>query len=192
MSHSLNEFEAVCRKAAKGSGLFWGHAEEAGRAARILSSLGIDNGSLILVALENFDKNCSLWIGPALCDTGLGLDSEFSLENVSAPGLLIAFLNMLVVDKEICIEIEWTGFKAQISAEGIFCDQLEAVTVDFADKVALRSVKSVSGVPLPFYTRAEIPNNTIQKLLELADRTYAPSTEASRLAGAGAGLNDND
>ena len=28
MSYSLNEFEALCKKAAKGSGLFWGHAEE--------------------------------------------------------------------------------------------------------------------------------------------------------------------
>ena len=31
-----------------------------------------------------------------------------------------------------------------------------------------------------------------EKLNDLASRVYAPATEASRLAGAGAGLNDND
>ncbi len=192
MSHSLNEFEALCIKAAKGSGLFWGHAEEAGRASRILSRLGIDDGSLLLVALENFDKNCSLWIGPALCDKGLALDKDIELECVSAPGLLLAFLNIMVSDNDGCFEIVWNGFKAQISAEGIFCNRLDAVTVDVADRVVIRRLKNVSGVPLPVYSRAEISNNTVEKLLELAGHTYAPSTEESRLAGAGAGVNDND
>jgi hypothetical protein len=192
MSHSLNEFEALCKKAAKGSGFFWGHAEEAGRAARLLSRSGIDNGSLLLVALEHFDENCSLWIGPALCDAGLNLDSECELEKVRAPGILLAFLNIMVADNEICLEIEWTGFKATISAEGIFCDQLEAATVDVADRVIIRRVKNVTGVPLSVHSRAKIPKKTIEKLLELAGRTYAPATEASRLAGAGAGLSDND
>lgn len=192
MSHSLNEFEALCKKAAKGSGLFWGHAEEAGRMARLLSQSGIDHGSLLLVALEGFDENCSLWIGPALCDAGLGLESKFELENVCAPGFLLAFLNNMVSDSETCLEIEWTGFKAVISAEGIFCGQLKAATVDVAERVVIRRVKSVSGAPLPSHSRAEISKNTIEKLLELAGRTYAPATEASRLTGAGAGLNDND
>jgi hypothetical protein len=31
-----------------------------------------------------------------------------------------------------------------------------------------------------------------KKLTDLASRVYAPATEASRMAGAGAGLNDND
>ena len=192
MSYSLNEFEALCKKAARGSGLFWGHAEEAGRTARLLSRSGIDHGSLLLVALGNFDENCSLWIGPALCDAGLDLDIEFELENVCAPGFLLAFLNIMVSDNKTCLEIEWMGFKATISAEGIFCDQFKAATVDVADRVVIRQVKNVSGGPSFVHSRAQIPKNTIEKLLELAGRTYAPSTEESRLAGAGAGLNDND
>lgn len=192
MSYSLNEFEALCKKAAKGSGLFWGHAEEAGRMARLLSRSGIDHGSLLLVALENFDEKCSLWIGPALCDAGLGLDSELELRNVYAPGFLLSFLNIMVADSETCVEIEWTDFKATISVEGIFCNQLKAATIDVVDRVFIRRVENVSGAPLPVHSRVEIPKKTIAKLLELAGRTYAPATEASRLAGAGAGPNDND
>ena len=97
MSHSLNEFEALCKKAAKGSGLFWGHAEEAGRAARILSHWDIDHGSLLLVALENFNEKSSLWIGPALCDLGLDLDADLELETVRTPGFLLAFLYIISV-----------------------------------------------------------------------------------------------
>jgi hypothetical protein len=192
MSHSLNEFEALCKKAAKGSGLYWGHAEEAGRAARLLSRSGIDHGSLLLVALTNFDENCSLWIGPALCDTGLDLQLESELQKVCAPGLLLAFLTLMVSDNDTCLEIEWADFKASISVAGIFCDKLDTATVELAERVVIRQVKSVSGALLPVYSRAEIPQSTIKKLLELAGRTYAPATEASRLAGAGAGLNDND
>ena len=190
MSHSLNEFEALCKKAAKGSGLYWGHAEEAGRAARLLSQSGIDQGSLLLLALANFDEHCSLWIGPALCDKGT--EPELELQNVCAPGLLLAFLHLMVSDNDTCLEIEWADFRASISMAGIFCDKLDTATVELAERVVIRRIENVSGALLPMHPRAEIPQNTIKKLLKLAGRTYAPATEASRLAGAGAGLNDND
>jgi hypothetical protein len=42
MLFSLNEIEAQLRKAARGAGLPWGLAEEAGKAARWLAMHGID------------------------------------------------------------------------------------------------------------------------------------------------------
>ena len=41
MSYSLNEYEALALRAARGAGLSWGLAEEAGKAVKILSSLGL-------------------------------------------------------------------------------------------------------------------------------------------------------
>ncbi|MDG1258191.1 MAG: DUF3726 domain-containing protein, partial [Paracoccaceae bacterium] len=41
-------------------------------------------------------------------------------------------------------------------------------------------------------SRAVIDVKTRTCLEEFAQRTFAPATEASRLAGAGAGLSDND
>ena len=52
MSYSLNEFEALALKAARGAGLPWGLAEEAGKAVRILSSFGFDAGPVLLEALK--------------------------------------------------------------------------------------------------------------------------------------------
>jgi hypothetical protein len=144
------------------------------------------------LALANFDKNCSLWIGPALSDAGLDLESGSELQKVYTPGLLLAFLSLMVADNDTCLEIEWADFKASISMAGIFCDKLDTATVELAERVVIRRVKNVSGALLPVHSRAAIPQSNIKELLELAGRTYAPASEASRLAGAGAGLSDND
>ena len=51
----------------------------------------------------------------------------------------------------------------------------------------------INSVVLNRETRVSDDNIAYVSILEnLAYKTYAPSTEASRLAGAGAGLNDND
>jgi hypothetical protein len=44
----------------------------------------------------------------------------------------------------------------------------------------------------PLRTRVDLTQQHLDDLNSYAHRTYAPATEASRLAGAGAGLNDND
>ena len=53
---------------------------------------------------------------------------------------------------------------------------------------------SLTGVT-PVTTASRVPANAaphIAVLTRFASRTYAPATEASRLAGAGAGTSDND
>ena len=40
--------------------------------------------------------------------------------------------------------------------------------------------------------RVEVPDGLLEQLKSLAERTLVPESEASRLAGAGAGLTDND
>jgi len=46
--------------------------------------------------------------------------------------------------------------------------------------------------PLPVGTRLNPSENLLNELNMFAHRTYVPSSDASRTAGAGAGLNDND
>ena len=57
MDYSLNEYEALAFKAARGAGLAWGIAEEAGKAVRTLSSLGLESASILRECLENPQKN---------------------------------------------------------------------------------------------------------------------------------------
>ena len=47
MHASLNEIESLCKKAARGAGLSWGLAEEAGKAARWLSAHGLDGPGVL-------------------------------------------------------------------------------------------------------------------------------------------------
>jgi len=67
------------------------------------------------------------------------------------------------------------------------CAQAESVTLDPAS-----AEKPPQGAPLAPQSRAVIDVKTRTCLEEFAQRTFAPATEASRLAGAGAGLSDND
>ena len=58
--------------------------------------------------------------------------------------------------------------------------------------VTCERINAISGQTLPKRDRADLPAHTYAALDRFAQRTYAPATEASRLAGAGAGLTDND
>ena len=57
------------------------------------------------------------------------------------------------------------------------------------------SISKISGSKndvLCAQSRVDIPQDILDRLNSLAHKTYAPATEESRLAGAGAGLSDND
>lgn len=55
MSFSLNEVEAMVRKAARGAGYSWGMADEAGKAARWLCSVGLDGTAALAGVLGRAD-----------------------------------------------------------------------------------------------------------------------------------------
>lgn len=56
MSHSLNEIAALAKRAARGAGLSWGMAEEAGRAARWLASYDLTGPALLCDVLTKNDR----------------------------------------------------------------------------------------------------------------------------------------
>ena len=68
MSWSLNEIEVLARKAARGSGMSWGLAEETGTAVRCLLVNGIDGPGLLAVLLDQFDGISHAKIAPADTD----------------------------------------------------------------------------------------------------------------------------
>ena len=58
--------------------------------------------------------------------------------------------------------------------------------------VTIESTEVAAPTDSPRCTRVEVDEESLAALTEFAQLTYAPATEASRLAGAGSGLNDND
>lgn len=212
MNWSLNELEAMSRKAARGCGLSWGLAEEAGRASRWLATHDLPAPQLLAdlltqndgVAYTNLAPDCEAehWSAPAgrLCPLIAGAALSDRLQGL-APGAAIqlgrcaypAFLLPALAGGEGTVVVAWGGVTVTVGPKGVTFDgRAEALSVQEVDTVTIRRGEATQGYALPERVRCDIEPDAIEVLQRFAHRTYAPATEESRAAGAGAGLTDND
>jgi hypothetical protein len=68
MTFSLNEVEAMGKRAARGAGLDWGIAEEAGKAARWLTARGLPGPELLAELLTRNEGKSYEELAPASID----------------------------------------------------------------------------------------------------------------------------
>ncbi|MBR9865467.1 MAG: DUF3726 domain-containing protein [Rhodobacteraceae bacterium] len=216
---SCNEAAALCTKAARGAGMSWGMAEEAGFAAAWLVSYGIDGPSHLRSHLEQADgldwddlcpavtpgawQNakgqavCPIILGATLCDyaelpEGPAPDSEISLGPVNSPILLVPFLCELGRRNDLGFALHWDGGELRIDGtQEWLLRATEALNV-----AQLSLVLGVENTPCHQPCARKSPNArttaaTVAALNSFAMRTTVPATEASR-AGAGSTLSDND
>jgi Protein of unknown function (DUF3726) len=219
MSWSLNEIEAEVKKAVRGaglsSGLSWGLAEEAAKAARWLAARGVDpmpalvdvlnrhdRGERITVALTVTDGGqwhapaplCPLTLGAALCDHARQIIAGgMAAGPVARPLLVVPFVaraaRHLGSDLRITMDHDiWV-----LAADGRFAT---TSTADRAECTTLRCEAAVapSTLTLRGVTSADvsIAPDAWERLQTFAARTYVPANERSRREGAGAGSIDND
>ena len=208
MTLSLNEFETLCTRAARGAGLPWGLAEEAGKAARCLAEFGLPGAQLLVRILTHFDGKplsergcealdgpwrreggpmCPLIVGAALSDCARRLETCGSIEmrNLECPVLLLPHAAEAARQRGGSISVEWQGVRAVVqdgrfSIAGADADLLCART----DRLLCRFGGKLSQ-PLPRRSRVTISEICFAQLSDLAFRTYAPATDRSRLLGAG-------
>ena len=192
MSYSLNEYESLALKAARGAGLPWGLAEDAGKAVRILSSFGFESGSLLLEMLEHQQNTSALLIGAHFCDSLDHFSGLEFLEPVQSPGLLIAFIALSVSGTDKCAYCKWSNCEIYVTSQDLFIVSATGFNVTTASPIWIGLAEAPQGKKREKSNRAMLPKDTYNKLTALASKTYAPATEESRIAGAGAGLNDND
>jgi len=214
MSWSLNEIESLSRKAARGAGLSWGLAEEAGKAARWLTAAGLPGPQVLADLLTRNDGAeyetlcpmeaeegawvarggtlCPLISGAVLCDNAQRLGAgELTLGRTAAPMLLLPYLDAAARQCATALTVRWNGTtitlgdSAQASGPGLDAALAEGITIT-------PGTSDQNGTALQKQTRGEMPAEVAKTLTAFAERTYAPETEASRLSGAGAGLTDND
>lgn len=207
--YSLNELEALAKKATRGAGYPWGLAEDAGKATRWLCARGIDGAAVLDGLLTETDAAdlggvtplvsaggwsataetlCPLITGAALSDRAGMLESQITLRAVHSPALLLYFLSSLSVAEMRPVTARWDDTSVALRpdetrATGKLTAQRADVTIQFDD---------APGTALPDQWRTDISAEVAARLNALAHRTYAPATEESRRAGAGAGLSDND
>ena len=192
---SFYETGVLARRATRGAGYDWGLAEEATFAAGWLCDYGVDGADVLSRYLRRVDGQtvtsravrawpsgdvwegdafgnsplCPLCLGAALSDFGLPSGVEkVVISKVYAPVLLLPFIaNLPVNDGKI-----WT-IEGDIT-DDINPTRVEIIRADATDSVATDAKKT------PRY-----PQKEDAFLLELAQRTYVPESEASRAKGAG-------
>mgnify|MGYP006282351575 CR=1 FL=1 len=212
MKLSLNEVDAVGRKAARGAGLPWGLAEEAGRAARWLAERGLPGPAALAGALQALDgaepavhaPRCEegVWqaspgplspfaVGAALWDRATDApETPVRLGPCLWPVLLLPYAGWIAQARGRAVALTAAGLSATVGPEG---------ALDWEGDPLLPRIDALTlapSAPPPraeaLCTQAEVAPDIAAALDALGHRTYAPATEASRLAGAGAGLTDND
>lgn len=213
MSFSLNEIESLSRKAARGAGFSWGMAEEAGKAVRWLEAGGIGGAdALTSVLIRHDDKSlrapdlseimdtpsanplplCPISTGAALSDFGL-VENTLGLGAVFAPILLAGPLARVARRSGVDLEVVSDAGALWLCSETLVVCGDVSVWLDRAAIVEIRPLRrDPPGVAPARGTRVHLAPAVLALLTGFAGRTYAPATEASRLAGAGAGLTDND
>lgn len=198
MNYSLGELEALCRKATRGAGFSWGIAEDAGKTVRWLSSWNLP-GATALAAYLHDRKDatgpddptlpdwssskslCPLVCGTLISDLG-GVSADQRLHRVAWPILLFS---PWVQDMSILWDNTSITLDGDVTVNG-------TPLTSWASTVSITRKHNVTGKPNERVSRADLAAEDLTLLVDFASRTYAPETEASKHAGAGAGPGDED
>ncbi|MDF1749184.1 MAG: DUF3726 domain-containing protein [Alphaproteobacteria bacterium] len=188
MMYSLNEIYSLMLKAAIGSGLPMGLAEEVAAAGQWLLCHRQDGVGAVH---EGLASKLVVWTGPSVLDHVIarpnGDPVEMSL--VDAPLLFLGMAGVVSAQTRSQIQIDFSnGTHATLNADGIVLNG----TLQTDCGASITRGADFSGLPPRYHTRVHVDPSLFQALMMRAALTYVPATEASRQRGAGAGLTDND
>ena len=213
---SLNEIETMGKRAARGAGLSWGLAEEAGKAVRWLSVRGVPGPSMLAGLLTRNDgksheeltpvsakgawrsrsgRLCPLICGAALCDRAgeIAAGRTFELGPTAWPGLLVPFAADAAYLTGTTVGLSWLALEVAVDAENCHIEGVETdLTAWNADAVRCRRIESVGTAPALSVAGGVVDAGTWSRLAAFERRICAPATESSRIAGAGAGPADRN
>ena len=200
MSISLSQGEAtaIVVKAARGFGLSWGLAEEAGWALCQLGQYDNDVLSWFGHAFHATKEQCPITLGVTVMDHS-PLPKRVAQQGgdlglVRMPILLFPFLRKSAerVGHRLIFRETVGDLRIDVTDElDTHIKQLESVTVGHV-VIEVGAVLNPDHGLKPKTHRFQTFTDTLTQLDLLGSRTYVPETEASRMSGAGAGASDND
>jgi hypothetical protein len=209
--YSLGEIESQCKKAARGVGLSWGVAEEAGIVARNLSEVGLPGAIVIYNSLKYFDgsveaclnskeeifqkRKCpilGLTLGISLLDRINLIEDRHSwdLGKIVSPLALVGVLLRLRGCKYSFI-VEWRSFKIVANQFGLKMSGNNQ-NPKLVNKLKIDIARSENISLYGFSKICNVSDAIWVGLSKMVEKTYVPATEISRIRGAGAGTLDND
>jgi len=200
MSWSLGETAALALKAARGAGLSWGLAEEAAGAVFWLHQRGLPGISALCGYLDicghdrpGGEALCPLETGTALSDgthaCPTQADERLDLGLVKAPLLLLPFVATIPPGTAWLVA---EGFGD--TARDHWHSEWHSEWLRGSAPCQLR-LGAAAQIDPGRASQTRLPDQfacCVERLTSYAHHTYAPATSQSRLAGAGAGLTDND
>lgn len=213
---TLAEVESYVRKASQATGLGWGFAEEAGKAARWLAAFDLPGPEIALAHLQQLDGKdykkyfpanidarwrangdylCPIVSGAALADRAgqLLTGMEFNLGEIAYPLLLVATIGQAARCHKTSFTVSWGEIRVNCYENGIRIEgNRDDLLLARANSANCRH-NSTDNMPqqLPSTLAYSVEPGIWSAIDKLAFKTYAPATAESR-AGAGAGLTDND
>ena len=202
MSWSLGETAALALKATRGVGFSWGLAEEAAGAVIWLHERGLPGAAALCSYLGMVadghvtdtagETGCPLLTGSALSDGTIAAPSTaggtLDLGLIHSPLLLLPFVASLPPGT-MWLEAETTGKDSKLPSDRWQSQWLRSEAVCH---VVVGKAPQIDSAGTHRMRTPDQFGCCIERLTHFAHRTYAPATSASRLSGAGAGLNDND
>ena len=212
---SLNEVETYARRAARGAGMSWGLAEEAGKAVRWLAARRLPAVALLADLLTRNDGRgytalapvlgvgawhapggtlCPICTGAALSDRPgiLAVAGErLALARTACPLLLAPFLPPAA---GAGVALAWDGMRLLVSGDGECRVEGEtaALAATSAESVVIGPVLEPPVARATSAGPVAVSEDIWRRIAAFAQRTCVPASEASRTRGAGAGVRDND
>lgn len=200
MSYSISEATALFLKAARGAGMSWGYAQEAAYAAIWLAERACPGPETLCAVLDArgrhnrqsgalLAQSGPIALGCRLTDLAPDLWSDMNYDGVIAPLLMLPYVHQYAALKSLTVHVQAPEWQAWSDGENFAFQGTPAHHLQ-----SLKLSRITHPVPQSAQRRNRVHLNSehLDILNRYAHRTYAPATDASRLAGAGAGLNDND
>ena len=183
----------------------WGLADETGVAVSWLHAHGIPGLAALCRYLKWRDNGivtrwpdrpagtacyCPIALGTAYMDGAMPL--TLTTGTIREPVLMLPFIAKRNTDQ--LMQVDLGDMSIHLSKDGVCSPYLNTAllisqancTINHAtDTAAMTPYELTHRVPSYFF-------GCVAVLTEFAKKTYAPATDESRMAGAGAGLNDND
>jgi len=216
VDYSIGEIDSLVLKAYRATGMPWGLAEEAGRAAGWMAMHrlpGLESFAGLVTAFDgvavdqrapasllppyhsNSDALCPVVVGTVLNDVfaGHSVFDPFTIGRCAYPAILLPFIDRVALVNRCRLIVSWGDVEVRSNGDGLVIDgDPSSLGVDQTEQVVV-SMDSAAGPTRKGIARRGQGHAAAIKVLEqFAHRTYVPASDESRVSGAGAGLNDND
>ncbi|MEO1600352.1 MAG: DUF3726 domain-containing protein [Pseudomonadota bacterium] len=187
MSHAIGEIRSLAMRAARGAGLSWGLAEDAGHAVAWLEARGAPGATaladLVAERAKGTSGRCPILAGAAALDTG-SLDTGEA--PIDRPLLVVPFLAAFAPHGG-ALAIGWAGVEIVLSSDALSLNGSREDLLAKRAALTTMTMPSLPAHPNPPQCRAMIDTAVLAQLNDSARRLLAPSDALSRATGAGGG-----